>query len=281
MKIKTISGLDIPARLRAIPDAPDRLWYRGELPDEARPVVTIVGTRKPTSYGRAITEEVASKLAERGVVIASGLALGIDGIAHSAALKVGGTTIAVLASGVDTPFPMSHRQLAENIIAGGGALISHFPPGTHPMKYRFLERNWLETGLSDAMIVTEATSRSGTMNTVSHALAQGRDVYAVPGSILSPMSSGCNQLIATGATPIIDINDWIDQLFPRPKQAKKPLGNYTTEEQAIIDLVAAGCIDGDEIQVRSKLDPALYLQTVTMLELTGAIRPMGNNRWSL
>ncbi len=149
------------------------------------------------------------------------------------------------------------------------------------MKFRFLERNWVETGLSDAMIVTEATSRSGTMNTVSHALSQGRDVYAVPGSILSPMSSGCNQLIATGATPIIDVNDWIDQLFPRPKQAKKPLGNYSVEEQAIIDLIATGCVDGEELQVKSALEPSLYMQTITMIELTGTIRAMGNNRWSL
>lgn len=281
MKINTISISDYPARLRDMPGIPDRLWYRGTLPDDSRPVVTIVGTRRPTSYGRIITEQLATRLVERGVVIASGLALGVDGIAHQAALKAGGTTVAVLASGVDIPTPNSHRQLAEDIVASGGALISSFPPGTHPMKFRFLERNWLETALSDSMIVTEATTRSGTMNTVSHALSQGRDVYAVPGSILSPMSGGCNQLILTGASPIIDIDEWVEQHFPRKANKVAPLIAFTTEEQTIIDLLALGIADGDELHTKSGLETAAYLQTITMLEITGAVRPLGNNQWSL
>lgn len=281
MKINTISVSDFPSRLRDLPGIPDRLWYRGKLPDDSRPVVTIVGTRRPTSYGRIITEQLATRLAERGVVIASGLALGVDGIAHQAALKAGGTTIAILASGVDVPSPNSHRQLAEDIVSSGGALISNFPPGTHPMKFRFLERNWLETALSDSMIVTEATTRSGTMNTVSHALSQGRDVYAVPGSVLSPMSGGCNQLILTGATPIIDIDAWVEQHFPRKTGKSAPLIAFTPAEQSIIDLIEAGIIDGDEIHAKSGLKTAAYLQTITMLEITGSVRPLGNNKWSL
>ena len=281
MKINTISDSDLPSRLRDLPDAPAKLWYRGTLPDETRPAVAIVGTRKPTSYGRAVTEQLASRLAERGVVIVSGLALGIDSIAHAAALKAGGTTVAVLPSGVDNPYPAQHRQLAEDIIAQGGALISEYPLGMPGLQHHFLERNRLVSGLADAVIVTEAASRSGTMNTVSHALAQGRDVYAVPGSILSPMSNGCNQLILTGATPIIDVDTWIDQLFPRTKQIVATLGKHTEHEQTIIDLILEGVIDGEHIQQKSGLEPTTYLQTITMLEITGVVKPLGNNRWSL
>ena len=281
MKINTISDSALPSRLRDLPDAPAKLWYRGTLPDETRPAVAIVGTRKPTSYGRAVTEQLAGKLAQRGVVIISGLALGIDGIAHRAALSAGGTTVAILASGVDSPSPNQHRQLAEDIIASGGAIISGFPPATPPLKFRFLQRNWLETALADILIVTEAASRSGTMNTVSHALSQGRDVYAVPGNILNPMSTGCNQLILTGASPIIDIDSWVDQFFPQTKKNMAQLMLYTPEEQSIVDLLLSGLSDGDEIQQKSGLDTTTYLQTITMLEITGVVKPLGNNCWSL
>jgi len=280
MKSNTISASELPSRLREIPEAPKQLWYRGTLPDEKRPAVAIVGTRKPTAYGRAVTEELAGKLAERGVVIVSGLALGIDSIAHQAALKASGITVAVLPSGVDTPYPSQHRQLAEDIVGQGGALISEYPLGMPGLQHHFLERNRLVSGLSDAVIVTEAANRSGTFNTVSHALAQGKDVYAVPGNILSPMSHGPNQLITTGATPIIDIDAWIDQLFPRhSKQAV--LVPYAPEEQLIIDLIVSGVIDGDEIHAKSGLETAAYLQTITMLEITGAVRALGNNQWSV
>lgn len=280
MKSNTISGLEIPARLKDIPDAPTKLWYRGILPDEQRPAVAIVGTRKPTSYGRAVTERLATRLAERGVVIVSGLALGIDSIAHAAALKAGGTTIAVLPSGVDKPYPSQHRRLAGDIIQQGGALISEYPPGTPGLQFRFLERNRLVSGLADIVIVTEAANRSGTFNTVSHALSQGKDIYAVPGSILSPMSHGPNQLITTGAGAIVDVDTWVDQLFPRTTK-QVALVRYTPEEQTIIDLITSGIADGDEIHAKSGLETAAYLQTITMLEITGAVRPLGNNQWSL
>jgi len=280
MKINTISVSELPSRLRAIPDAPKKLWYQGILPDEKRPAVAIVGTRKPTSYGRAITEQLAGKLAERGVIIVSGLALGIDSIAHAAALKAGGTTVAVLPSGVDKPYPAQHRQLAEDIVASGGVLMSEYPLGMPGLQHHFLERNRLVSGLADVVIVTEAANRSGTFNTVSHALAQGKDIYAVPGSILSPMSHGPNQLIMTGATPITDIDGWIDQLFPRSSK-QSPLVRYTPEEQVIIDLIVNGVVDGDEIHAKSGLKTAAYLQTITMLEISGSVRPLGNNQWSL
>lgn len=281
MKINAISASELPSRLRDIPDAPKKLWYRGTLPEEKCPAVAIVGTRKPTSYGRAVTQELAGKLAERGVVIISGLALGIDSIAHQAALKSNGTTIAVLPSGVDKPYPATHLQLAEDIITNGGALISEYPLGMPGLQHHFLARNRLVSGLADAVIVTEAANRSGTFNTVSHALAQGKDVYAVPGSILSPMSHGPNQLVTTGASPIIDIDAWVEQLFPQSSQLKAIQSSYSSEEQTIIDLIMSGVVDGEEIHAKSGLDTAAYLRTITMLEITGTVRPLGNNQWSL
>lgn len=224
--------------------------------------------------------ELAGRLAERGVIIVSGLALGIDSIAHQAALKVGGATVAILPSSVETPYPATHRSLAEEIVKHDGALISEYPAGTPATQFRFLERNRLVSGLADAVIVTEAANRSGTFNTVSHALAQGRDVYAVPGSILSPMSHGPNQLITTGASPIIDIEAWIGQLYPRKIHAAQA-NTYTPEEQAIIDLMTSGITDGEELQQKSNLDAALYLRTITMLEISGSVRPLGSNHWSL
>lgn len=250
------------------------------MPADTRNFVAIVGTRKPTTYGQDITEQLARKLAERGVVIVSGLALGVDGIAHRGALAAHGTTIAILAHGVDHINPRSHSMLAEQILEHDGALISEYEPGITAHPGRFLERNRLVSGLSDTLIITEAATRSGTFNTVSHALEQGRDVYAVPGPITSPMSRGCNQLIAQGATPINDVDEFVDTLAPRQTEVIPTLA-YSDAEQVIIDLIRQGARDGDEIQMKSQLDAGQFAQSLTMLELRGSIRPLGANQWSL
>lgn len=285
MKINTISTStpDFPEKLASIPDAPKQLFYLGnkELLQPSLSVA-IVGTRKPTAYGRAVTTQLAEGLAKRGVVIISGLALGVDGLAHQGAVHVGGMTIAVLGNGLDTIYPSSHRQLAENILKKNGLLLSEYPPGTPSLAHQFLERNRLVSGLSDAVIVTEAAAKSGTMNTVMHALSQGRDVYVVPGNITSPMSAGCNKLIEQGATPIVDVDAFIDQFTPQTKADKQTLLlAQTLEEQAIIDLLQAGIADGDALQTQSKLDSSTYSTTMTMLELRGVVRPLGADRWSL
>jgi DNA processing protein len=282
MKINSISSTasSFPARLSVIPNRPKIIYCRGKIP--AYPIgVAIVGTRKPTAYGKQITMELAERLAERGAVIVSGLAHGIDGIAHQGALKVGGTTLAVLPSGLDTIYPSAHRGLAGQMLETGGALISEYEPGTPPLQYRFLERNRLVSGLSDIVIVTEAGLRSGTMNTVSHALEQGKDVYAVPGPITSAMSAGCNALIAQGATPIVNIDLFIEQLFPRATPKQATLLAQNKDEQSILELLATGVYDGEDLHAQSNLSPTEYSQTMTMLEIRGAIRSLGANRWSL
>jgi len=283
MKINSISISDpcFKRNLATIPQPPKTIYAIGN-PAVDGPTVAIVGTRKPTPYGRAVTLELAEKLAKRGVTIISGLALGIDGIAHQGALNVGGRTIAVLASGVDLITPTSHRQLAEQILSRDGAIISEYDPGTPPLAHQFLERNRLVSGLADAVIVTEAAAQSGTMNTVMHALEQGRDVYAVPGNITSPSSAGCNKLIEQGATPIVDIDAFVEHFAPLENVPKQQLLlAQTPEEQALLDLIQTGVSDGDELQKKSRLRPNEYSTTMTMLELRGVIRPLGANHWSL
>ncbi len=284
MKINAISVNNplYPARLKAIPDAPKQLYFLGHpLPNTAKSVA-IIGTRKPTTYGRDITIKLAEMLARRGVTIVSGLALGVDGIAQQAALDASGYTVAVLASGLTEITPHSHRNLAIKILERKGLLVSENPPGTAPQKWQFLKRNRIVSGLADAIIVTEAGAKSGTMNTVMHALAQGRDVYAVPGNITSPMSAGCNRLIEQGATPIVDIEAFVEQFSPSANSPRQTLLlAQNTEERVIIELLKSGVQDGDELQKRSKLQSSVYSTTITMLELRGIIRPLGANHWTI
>lgn len=283
MKINTISISDpcFKHNLATISQPPKTLYAIGN-PTVLGSAVAIVGTRKPTPYGTAVTLELAEKLAKRGVTIVSGLALGIDGIAHQGALNVGGRTVAVLASGVDLVTPTSHRQLARNILEKDGAIISEYEPGTPPLAHQFLERNRLVSGLADVVIVTEAAASSGTMNTVMHALEQGRDVYAVPGNITSLTSAGCNKLIEQGATPIVNIDAFADRFAPLENTPKQQLLlAQTVDEQVILDLIQSGVTDGDELQKKSRLGASTYSTTITMLELRGVIRPLGANHWSL
>lgn len=282
MKINTISikDADYPLKLRVIPDAPLELHWGGCLPDQDRPVIAIVGTRRPTAYGRAITEQLASGLVRRGAVIASGLALGVDAIAHQACLEAGGTTIAVLPTDLGNPYPRSHLSLAHRIMTQGGTLISEYKYNPRPARWDFLKRNRLVSGLADAVIVTEAGVRSGTMSTVTHALAQGRDVYAVPGPITSPLSGGCNRLIAQGATPVTDVEECIAQLLPTAEPSSQ-VYTYNDNELRIVTPLEQGICDGEELLEASGLAPSDFHQTMTLLEIRGAIHALGGNQWRL
>ncbi len=258
------------------------MYYIGVLPEHRRPTVAIVGTRKPTAYGKEVTEKLATDLASKGVVIVSGLALGVDGIAHAAALKAKGTTLAVLGNGLEHIYPAAHQSLAETILASGGALMSEYSPDTPARSYQFLERNRIVSGLADAIIITEAAARSGTLNTAMHALAQGKEVFVVPGNITSPMSLGCNTLLKQGATPILSANDVLEVIAPdllKPN-AQLPLGDNQLEND-IIALLAKGIRDGDEIQQQLKISASDLSVALTMLEINGAIRALGANQWTL
>lgn len=261
---------------------PKTLYYIGNLPAERLPTVAIVGTRKPTRYGVEVTEMLAGELAHKGIIIVSGLALGIDAIAHRAALEASGTTIAVQANGLATIRPLTNRQLGEDIITQGGAIISEYEPNTVPFQSQFLERNRIVSGISDAVLITEASARSGTLNTARHALEQGREVFVVPGNITSPSSAGCNVLLRQGATPVTKAEDILEVIAPHllAAQSQLALGDNATQT-AIIAQLQAGVRDGDELQKRSGVNAGEFATELTMLEINGTVRALGANQWTL
>lgn len=268
--------------LASIAKPPKTLYALGKVPEERRTSVAIVGTRKPSSYGREVTQQLAYDLAKRGIVIISGLALGVDGIAHQAALEAGGTTIAVLGNGLPQIYPSTHQDLANKIVASGGAILSEYESGTPSVGFRFLERNRIVSGLADAIIITEAASRSGTLNTASHALEQGKEIFVVPGNITSPLSAGCNALLKQGATPVTKPDDILEVIAPdllRP-QSFLALGS-TPAEATIITLLQNGIRDGDELQQKSRLTAPELAEALTMLEINGTVRSLGANQWTL
>lgn len=262
---------------------PVTLYYCGTLPESRVPTVAIVGTRKPTAYGKEVTHRLAYDLAQQGIIIVSGLALGVDGLAHQAALEAGGTTLAVLPCGLPKIYPARHRDLAAAIVAKGGALITEYTSDDEiSYQSNFLERNRIVAGLADAVLITEAAARSGTLNTAAHALAQGKEVFVVPGNITSPMSSGCNALIKQGAHVALSADDIIQVIAPEllRQQSTLPLGS-TPAEIAILQQLKDGVRDGDEIQRNTEVSAVEITTALTMLELSGAIRALGANQWTL
>lgn len=284
MKINTISTEKqiFLQRSLDIDDFPKKLYILGKLPEKKIPTIAIVGSRKPSQYGREVTEMLATELSRQGVVIVSGLALGVDSIAHRATLAAGGTTIAVLANGLDTIYPRNHKHLSDQIIENGGAILSEYTPETPPLPFRFLERNRIVSGIADGVVVVEAATRSGTLSTATHALHQNKEVFAVPGNITSPLSAGCNALIKQGAIPVSCTQDILDIVAPtqKVKQAQFVLGD-TPEEMSLLKLLQSGLRDGDDLQMESQIEPVVFNQTLTMLEIKGMVKSLGANQWTL
>lgn len=268
--------------LSTISAPPENMFFVGSIPVIRMPSVAIVGTRKPTSYGKEVAHKFAYELAKKGVIIVSGLALGIDSIAHRAALEADGTTLAVLANSVDHVYPRNHKALAEQIIASGGAILSEYDPPTEARSFQFLARNRIVSGLSDAVIIVEAASRSGTLSTAMHALEQGREVFVVPGNITSPLSAGCNALLKQGAQPITRAEDVLEVIAPELLKAQTTLSLGSTPlESKIIGLLQAGTRDGDQLQRQSGASAADFGQALTMMEINGIVRALGGNQWAL
>lgn len=279
--------------LDAIALKPKMLYFYGKMPEnvvlDGKPVrpktVAIVGARKNSRYGEEVAYKLAYDLARHGVVVVSGLALGIDSIAHRAALDAGGKTVAVLGTQIDQIYPREHEGLAREIIKNGGAVMSEYAPNVkiYP-KTSFLERNRLISGLSDIVIVVEAAARSGTLNTATHALDQGKELLAVPGNVTSELSEGCNKLILQGANPCLGSDYVLDLLFPKRqsrKQEQPQLFGDTEEEVGIMQAILAGMRSGEEIVRRLKMPANLFNQTITLMEIKGLVRSLGANNWAL
>lgn len=282
--VQTIQTGDpsFPDRLRSIPAAPTHIHTLGNLENAlSRPTLAVVGSRKVSAYGRAVTLQLARAAAERGITIISGLALGIDSIAHQGALEGRGTTIAVLPCGLDRIYPASHRGLATTILRKNGVLVSEYPFNTAPYKTNFLARNRIIAGLADAVLITEAAERSGSINTANHALEQGRIVMAVPGNITSELSTGTNNLIKAGATPVTSIDDILYAMKIEAVADEQSIVGDTAEQTQLLQLIAQGISDIHELQLHSNMQPQLFNQTLTMLEITARIQPLGSGKWSI
>lgn len=269
--------------LAHIPKPPKTLYYIGNLPQKRLPTLAIVGTRRPSTYGVEVTSRFAYEIAKKGVVIVSGLALGVDAIAHKAAMEAKGVTMAVLPCGLPKIAPATNRNIAENMVKSGGALLSEYSSEVvASWKSNMLERNRLVSGLADGLLITEASARSGTLNTARHALEQGKEVFVVPGNITSPLSAGCNALIKQGALPVTEVADILNVIAPDlvTPQAVLALGD-TPLESDIIALLNSGVRDGEALQVSLAVTTAELNGALTMLELNGAIRGLGANQWTL
>lgn len=271
---------------------PSVLYSIGALPTERPPTVAIIGSRKPSAYGTEVTRLFARQLANRGVVILSGLAYGVDAIAHEAALEAGGTTVAILAGGLHSIYPKRHTALAARIAKNGGALISEYAPGVEPRPYFFLARNRIVSGLADAVLVTEATDKSGTFSTIAHAISQNKEVFAVPGPITSLLSAGPHRLLQTGAHIACEPDDILRVIAPHllaSSPLQSALFDYAPDdpsiEARIFNCIKNGQRDGDSIQrqvmASGNSTIAEYLQSLSLLELNGSIRALGGNQWSL
>jgi len=276
------SDPDYPPQLRAIPDPPALLHLQGDAASLAAPAIAIVGSRRPTPAGRETAYAFARGLAAGGLVITSGLAAGIDAEAHRGALDAGGRTVAVCGTGLDVVYPASNARLAERI-AARGALVSEFPPGTPPLPHHFPRRNRLISGLALGVLVVEAQHRSGSLITARLAAEQGREVFALPGSIHNPLARGCHRLIRDGARLVESVEEVLAGLQAdlfgalAPGAAQAPAGTAFSggplDREAKILLNACGFepVDVDTLVARTGFQAGSVASMLVLLELRGEV----------
>ncbi len=279
--IVTWKDKNYPALLKQINDPPPLLFYRGHLDKNLdQYALAVVGSRKYTAYGRAMTEKIVYELASRGLVIVSGLALGIDALAHAQALAADGRTIAVLGSGLDKAsiYPVANRRLAEQIVEAGGAVISEFPLFTPPLKHHFPQRNRLIAGLSRGTLVIEAGEKSGSLITAQLSLDYNREVFAVPGNATSPASAGANWLLKQGAgvvTKAADILKALDLENINNYIKTKSILPQTAEEEKIYNLLADRNLHINELIRLSGLPTKTVASTLSVMEIKGMVKHLG------
>jgi len=277
VKVLTWHDPDYPSRLKEIYDYPPIIYVRGSLLPEDEWCLAVVGTRRATVYGRQVTEEIVADLARSKITIVSGLARGIDSVAHRSALDAGGRSIAIFACGLDIVYPAENADLARRIIEQG-ALVSEYPLGTKPRAENFPRRNRIMSGLSLGVLVTEAGETSGAMITARLALEQNREVLAVPGSILSPASSGTNHLIQEGAKLVRDYTDILEELnltaVAHQIEIKEIIPASETESQLLKQL-GAEPTHIDEVCRSSGLPISTVSSTLAMMELKGLVKQVG------
>jgi DNA processing protein len=267
-----------PSLLGEIQNPPLGIYFLGNLPEESRPRIAVVGTRKATLEGRMMAREIAKKLSEKGIVIVSGLAMGIDTAAHEGALLGNCPTVAVLARGLDEIYPRQNENLAKKIIEAGGAIISEYPPGTQAFPSRFLERNRIVSGLSMASIIIEAPEESGSLVTARLAAEQGREVMVFPGPAKHPNYQGSHKLIRDGARLVSSVEDILEDLGMEDNAAdaqKEQIQKITDKNHLLIIKTvknAGNPLNIDKIIGLTKLEPRTVNQSLALLIFRGIIK---------
>ena len=277
VKVFSYNDPSYPSRLKEIYDYPPLLYVRGSLLPQDEWCLAVVGTRRATVYGRQVTEEIVTDLAQSKITIVSGLAKGIDSVAHQAALAAGGRSLAVFACGLDIVYPADNANLARQIIQQG-SLISEYPLGTRPKADNFPRRNRIMSGLSLGVLITEADETSGAMITAHMALEQNREVFAIPGSILSPASRGTNHLIQEGAKLVRDYTDILEELnlmnVARQMEMREAIPTSDTES-LLLKHLGAEPTHVDEVCRSSSLPISTVSSTLAMMELKGLVKQLG------
>lgn len=272
---------DYPKTLKQVTPPVDSLFYIGSPPLAwmSRPKLAVVGSRKMTAYGKEVADKIVKDLAGSGVVIISGLALGIDAAAHSAAIEAGGLTVAVLPTSVETVYPASHQSLAKRIVGSGGCLLSEYPAGSEVYRHNFIARNRIVSGLADVVLIPEAAVNSGSLHTARFALETGKTVMAVPNSIFRASSEGCNNLIKAGAGVVTSSDDIFFALGLEKKRHQISSFRGTKQEETVYRLIKQGISSQEQLALKLSLDAATLNSALTSLEIAGAIRPYGNGQW--
>lgn len=280
----TLTSPLYPAILRNLHNPPKQLYYQGHLHDILqRPRVAVVGTRNISPYGQQVTHDLVTKLVEQGVVIISGLAYGVDAAAHRACLQARGLTIAVLPSPLQKIAPAGNTRLAAAILKQGGTLVSEYAPHDEAFKTNFVVRNRIVAGLAQAVVITEAGERSGSLHTAGYAFEQGTPVLVVPGDMYRPGSKGVHALLLRNkASVVTDYTHVLEQIGLQPHDTPaRYIKGRNPQEQCILDLMLQGITEGEQLLTQSQLDVPIFNQTLTMLEISGKIRPLGINYWAL
>ncbi|MFN8373485.1 MAG: DNA-processing protein DprA [Anaerolineae bacterium] len=281
----TFADANYPSLLKQIADPPLVLYVRGTLTPQDERALCIVGTRKASVSGRDTAYAMATQLAQNDITIISGLAQGIDEAAHRGALDGGGRTVAVSACGINTIYPEQHIELAHQIVESG-AVITEFPIGTPPIRGNFPRRNRIMSGMALGVVVVEAPEKSGALITANVAAEQGRDVFAIPGNILNPASSGTNRLIQDGAKLVMSVKDILDELditqvAVQSKIITEMISPANDTEATILQFLGADPIHIDEIVRQSGLPTAVVSSTLTILELKGLAQMVGAMQYNL
>ncbi len=278
IQILTIQDTNYPRRLKSIDHPPPVLYIKGDLREEDECALAVVGTRQKTAYGKQVASELCQFLVRNGITIISGLARGIDSVAHQAAIDAGGRTIAVMGCGVDIIYPPEHRDLADRIMANG-ALVSDYFPGTQPEGINFPPRNRIISGLSLATVVVEAGEKSGALITAEFAVSQGREVFSVPGPIFTPHSKGTNRLIQDGAIPLNNFHDILTALDIDQAEEFRYARRILPEDEVesmLYETMKKDAMHINDLKSATGLSMEKVSAALVMMELKGLVKQVGN-----